>query len=67
MKLIRPSAVASMFYTDRTTLWGLEKRGDLPPRRSDLKRSAGILDDSLNHAAEIRRAARFKRYNKSNI
>ncbi|MFU8858935.1 MAG: hypothetical protein ACNA8K_00790 [Cyclonatronaceae bacterium] len=67
MKLIRPSAIASMLYTGRTTLWGLERRGDLPPKRTSLKRSSGPFEDNLSRAAEIRRASRSNRYNKSNI
>jgi hypothetical protein len=67
MKLLRPSVIASKFYAGKSTLWALEKRGDLPPKRTNLKRSSGALDSDLSFASEIRRACRFTRYNKSNI
>jgi hypothetical protein len=67
MKPLRPSTIAARLYSGKSTLWGLEKRGDLPPKRSNLKRSSGILDSDLNDTTDVRRAARLIRYNKSGI
>lgn len=56
MKIIRPTQLAEMHSVSTTTIWRLEKRGELPPRLKILQRAVGWRESDieawLNEKAE---------------
>jgi hypothetical protein len=67
MKRLRPSRIASMFNRGKTTLWGIEKRGDTPPGRLNTRANSGRPDDVYGYGTGSGMKYRHSRYNKSNI
>ena len=54
MKLIRPNELAEMLSVSLPTLWRMEKRGNLPPKRQISKRAVGWLDTDIKEWLESR-------------
>lgn len=46
-KIIRPGELAKKLSVSTVTLWRMEKRGELPPRKKISKRAVGWLESDL--------------------
>jgi prophage regulatory protein len=47
MKIIRPNELAKLLHISTTTLWRMEKRGDLPQRIKLSTRAVGWLESDI--------------------
>ncbi len=47
MKILRPTELADVLSVSLVTLWRMEKRGELPPRRQISKRVVGWLESDI--------------------
>jgi prophage regulatory protein len=47
LKVIRPTELAEKLSLSTVTLWRMEKRGELPPRRKISKRIVGWLESDI--------------------
>ena len=47
LKIIRPSELAEALSISTVTVWRMEKRGDLPPRRKISQGISGWLESDL--------------------
>ncbi len=47
IKLIRPAELAEMISVSRSTLWRMEQKGELPPRRQISKRCVGWFESDI--------------------
>jgi predicted DNA-binding transcriptional regulator AlpA len=47
IKIIRPSELAEALSVSTVTVWRMEKRGDLPPRRKISQGTSGWLESDL--------------------
>ncbi|MEQ9279510.1 MAG: AlpA family phage regulatory protein [Balneola sp.] len=47
MKIIRPKELADLLSVSTTTLWRMEKRGELPPRKRISTRAVGWLESEI--------------------
>lgn len=63
MKILRPSQLAQILSVSKPTLWRMEKRGELPPRRKISKRTVGWLSSEIEEWLESRPDATYKPIN----
>ncbi|XWN36870.1 MAG: AlpA family phage regulatory protein [Balneola sp.] len=54
LKIIRPTELAEKLSLSTVTLWRMEKRGELPPRRKISKRVVGWLESDLKEWLQSR-------------
>jgi predicted DNA-binding transcriptional regulator AlpA len=54
LNIIRISDAAEIFGCTRVTIWRMEKRGDLPPRRKFNERCVGWLEKDFKEFLESR-------------
>ena len=47
LKIIRPADLADLLSVNRVTIWRMEKRGDLPPRKKITKGCVGWLQSDI--------------------
>ncbi|MBO6573156.1 MAG: AlpA family phage regulatory protein [Balneola sp.] len=47
MKVIRPKQLAKILSISTVTLWRMEKRGELPPRKRISTRAVGWLESDI--------------------
>lgn len=47
VKFIRPAELAEMISVSKSTLWRMEKKGELPPRRQLSKRCVGWVESDI--------------------
>lgn len=55
MKIIRPHQLAELLSISKTTLWRLEKAGELPPRYKISERSVGWLEEDIKEWLETKK------------
>lgn len=54
MKIIRPSELAEILSVSTVTIWRMEKRGELPPRKQISSRVVGWLESDIKEWLENR-------------
>jgi prophage regulatory protein len=56
LQIIRPSSLAELLQISKVSLWRMEKRGELPPRKklSDSGRAVGWLESDIKEWLENR-------------
>lgn len=54
MKIIRPGELAEMMNVNPVTIWRMQKRGELPPRRKFTNRCVGWLESEIREWMENR-------------
>lgn len=47
LKIIRPADLADLLSVNRVTIWRMEKRGELPPRKKITKGCVGWLQSDI--------------------
>lgn len=47
IRFIRPAELAEMISVSKSTLWRMEKEGELPPRRKISKRCVGWVESDI--------------------
>lgn len=57
MKILRPGQLADMLGVSKTTLWRMEKRGELPQRIKISRRAVGWLESDIKEWLESRPTA----------
>ncbi len=57
ISIIRPSELAEILSVSPVTIWRMEKRGELPPRKRISARCVGWLEDDIREWLESRPAA----------
>jgi prophage regulatory protein len=59
IKIIRPAMLAEMLGVSTVTIWRMEKRGELPPKKKLTPRTTGWLESDiiewLNNAPTVSR------------
>lgn len=55
MKLIRPAKLAELLGISKTTLWRMEKAGELPQRYNISERTVGWLEEDIKEWLEKRK------------
>ena len=55
MKILRPAQLASLLGVSKTTLWRMEKAGELPKRYSISERIVGWKESDIEKWLESRR------------
>jgi len=54
LSIIRPSELAEILSVNPVTIWRMEKRGDLPPRKKISNRCVGWLESDIKEWLESR-------------
>lgn len=54
LKIIRPSELSEILNLSTVTIWRMEKRGDLPPRKQIGKRAVGWTRKSIEQWLDSR-------------
>lgn len=54
LKILRPSDLAEMLSVSRVTIWRMEKRDELPPRKKFSNRCVGWLESDIKEWMESR-------------
>lgn len=54
LKIIRPKDLSQLLSVNRVTIWRMEKRGELPPRKRITKGCVGWLESDIAEWLEDR-------------
>lgn len=54
ISIIRPSELAEILSVSPVTVWRMEKRGELPPRKKISNRCVGWLEDDIREWLDSR-------------
>lgn len=54
LSIIRPSQLAEILSVNPVTIWRMEKRGELPPRKKISNRCVGWLESDIREWLESR-------------
>ncbi|HKK43877.1 MAG TPA: helix-turn-helix domain-containing protein [Balneolaceae bacterium] len=54
LNILRPSDLAEMLNVSRVTIWRMQKRGDLPPRKKISNRCVGWTEKTIENWLESR-------------